>query len=76
LAHELTLVVLHASGAVGNAGDRMTVNAPGDRFEQEADAVAREVFQSGATAEVQRQPLEEKGLQRQELEEEEEELEE
>jgi hypothetical protein len=71
LAHELTHVVQQASGAVDSGGDRMTVNAPGDRFEQEADAVAKEVFQPGATAEIQRQPVEEDRLQLQEEEEDE-----
>lgn len=71
LAHELTHVVQQASGAVGG-GDRMTVNAPGDRFEQQADAVARQVFQPGA-AEIQRQPEEEASLQRQEMDEDDEE---
>lgn len=40
LAHELTHVVQQSSGAVPG-GDKMTVNAPGDSFEQEADATAR-----------------------------------
>ncbi len=46
LAHELTHVVQQSSGAV-DSGGRMTVNAPGDAFEQEADAVAKAVT-SGA----------------------------
>jgi hypothetical protein len=40
LAHELTHVVQQGSGAVGGA-NRMTVNPPGDRFEQEANAVEK-----------------------------------
>lgn len=75
IAHELTHVVQQASGAVDGGGAGMRVNAPGDRFEQEADAVARQVS-SGAPA-VQRQSLPEedelqtKRIQRQELEDEE-----
>lgn len=42
IAHELTHVLQQGSGAVP-AGGRMAVNAPGDRFEQEADAVARSI---------------------------------
>jgi hypothetical protein len=45
LAHELTHVVQQSSGAVGLGGTAMTVNPPGDQFEQEADAVARKVLQ-------------------------------
>ena len=40
LAHELTHVVQQSSGAVPGS-DKMTVNAPNDSFEQEADAVAK-----------------------------------
>ncbi len=43
LAHELTHVVQQGSGAVGGGGSAMQVNAPGDRFEQEADAVSKAV---------------------------------
>lgn len=73
LAHELTHVVQQSSGAVAG-GSKMTVNAPGDRFEQEADAVANTVsrsLQSPQTARqitgegVQRQEEEEDNLQRQ-----------
>jgi hypothetical protein len=55
----------------------MTVNAPGDRFEQEADSVAKSVISAPAAAPpVQRQMPEEeelqtKRLQRQEAEEDE-----
>lgn len=74
IAHELTHVVQQASGAVESGGAGMRVNAPGDRFEQEADAIARQVS-SGAPA-VQRQTPEEdelqtSSLQRQDLEDEE-----
>ncbi len=61
LAHELTHVVQQASGAVDGGGAGMRVNAPGDRFEQEADAVARQV--SSAAPAVQRQTPEEDDLQ-------------
>jgi hypothetical protein len=74
LAHELTHVIQQRSGAVGSGGGRMTVNAPGDRFEQEADAVAKAVTSQAATPDVQRQMPEEEdeelqttSLQRQEI---------
>lgn len=78
IAHELTHVVQQGSGAV-KGGSGMTVNAPGDAFEQEADAVAKAVTSgSSATAEggVQRQemPEEEEPVQLQEMPEEEEEV--
>lgn len=78
IAHELTHVVQQGSGAVGGSGGRMTVNAPGDTFEQEADAIAKTVTSPAAAAEVQRQMPEEeeeiqtKAIQRQVPEEEEE----
>jgi hypothetical protein len=77
LAHELTHVVQQSTGAVGGGGSAMTVNAPGDRFEQEADSVAKSVTSAPAAAPpVQRQMPEEeelqtKRLQRQEAEEDE-----
>ena len=40
LAHELTHVVQQSSGAVPGS-DKMTVNAPDDSFEKEADAAAQ-----------------------------------
>lgn len=75
IAHELTHVVQQNSGAVGGSGGGMKVNAPGDRFEQEADAVSKSVTSSSAAPSVQRAtPMEDeiatKRLQRQELEEE------
>lgn len=77
IAHELTHVVQQSSGAVGGRGGGMTVNAPGDAFEQQADAVAKTVATSGAGTDVQRQEDEEeelqmKEIQRQEMEDEEE----
>jgi len=61
LAHELTHVVQQSSGRVGG-GDRMTVNAPGDAFEQEADTIAKNVSNPsvGSGEGVQRQSEEEK----------------
>jgi len=70
LAHELTHVVQQGSGAVGGAS-RMTVNAPGDAFEQQADAVAGSVMSASPQASVQRDPIEEEEVQMQEEEEEE-----
>jgi Domain of unknown function (DUF4157) len=77
LAHELTHVVQQRSGSVGDGGGGMTVNAPGDSYEQEADSVAKTVMSGGATPEVQRQMPEEdelqtKALQREDLPEEDE----
>jgi hypothetical protein len=80
LAHELTHVVQQRSGAVGGGGGRMTVNAPGDAFEQQADSVAKAVTGQAAAPAVQRQTPEEedevqaKALQRQEIPEDEEEV--
>jgi len=54
IAHELTHVVQQGSGAV-KSGRGMTVSAPGDVHEQQADATARAVTQSG----LQRQEEEE-----------------
>ena len=78
LAHELTHVVQQRSGPVGGGSGRMSVNAPGDAYEQEADSVAKSMGGAGATPAIQRQMPEEeeevqaKRIQRQELEEEEE----
>lgn len=74
IAHELTHVVQQSSGAVGGGGAGMKVNAPGDRFEQEADAVSKSVTSSAAAPSVQRMKPEEdqiatKRLQRQGMDE-------
>ncbi len=71
LAHELTHVVQQGSGAVGGAS-RMTVNAPGDAFEQQADSVAGSVTSAAPQASVQRDPIEEEETVQQQEEEEEE----
>lgn len=67
IAHELTHVVQQGTGQV-QGGSRMTVNAPGDAHEQQADASAR----ATASAGVQRQEElpEEEVVQEQEDEEE------
>ncbi len=57
IAHELTHVVQQSSGVVGG-GSAMTVNAPGDQFEQEAEAVAKSVANAEVAPKVQRQELE------------------
>ncbi len=56
LAHELTHVAQQNAGA-GSSGGEMTVNAPGDVYEQEADAVAKTIVNHPATngSEIQRQ---------------------
>jgi hypothetical protein len=66
IAHELAHVVQQSSGAVPPSG-RMTVNAPGDRFEQEADAVA-DAIGSTTVPPVQRAalPEDEEAVQAQE----------
>jgi hypothetical protein len=79
IAHELTHVVQQGTGQV-QGGSKMTVNAPGDAHEQQADASAR----ATATTGVQRQEelpeeevvqgQEEEEVQLQPIEEEEEEL--
>ncbi len=79
ITHELTHVAQQGSGMVGGAG-RMTVNAPGDAFEQEADATAKAVAGAQVGGQVQRQEVPEdeevqtKALRRQEVPEEEEQL--
>jgi len=74
LAHELTHVVQQNSGAVGGA-DRMTVNQPGDAFEQQAEATAKTASAANAApaGAVQRQP-EEETVQAAQAEEEEEQV--
>jgi hypothetical protein len=78
LAHELTHVAQQRSGSVGGGGGGMTVNAPGDAYEQQADSVAKAVTGPAAAPSVQRQDVPEeeevqaKALQRQEMPEEEE----
>ena len=47
LAHELTHVVQQSGGTAGGGGP-MTVTAPGDAYEQEADTVANTVTGAGA----------------------------
>ena len=69
IAHELTHVVQQGSGAV-KSGRGMTVGAPGDVHEQQADATARVVTHAG----LQRQEEEEELIQPQIEEEEEEEI--
>lgn len=78
LAHELTHVVQQGQGEIESSGEGMTVNEPGDAFEQEADAVAKEVARAdsadpAAANTAQRQVEEEEEmLQAQPMEEEEE----
>lgn len=77
VAHELTHIVQQSSGAVGSSAGRMTVNPPGDVYEQEADATARQLTMGteiGTQASLQRQvgeEEEEETVQRQVDEEEE-----
>jgi|DewCreStandDraft_2_1066082.scaffolds.fasta_scaffold00246_41 hypothetical protein len=69
LSHELTHVVQQRSMTVGSP---MTVNPAGDRYEQEADAVASQVSRLVGSGEAQRE-MDEAGLQRQPMAPEEEE---
>lgn len=72
IAHELTHVSQQSAGRV-HSGGRMAVNAPGDSFEQEADALAKAVIAPGIASGIQRQTEEEEEpVQAQEEEEEEE----
>ncbi len=71
IAHELTHVVQQSTGAASSSGSGMTVNAPGDVFEQEADRVSQAVTRmDGSSSQgVQRetQEEEEEPVQMQEL---------
>ena len=79
VSHELTHIVQQSSGAVGSGAGRMTVNPPGDVYEQEANAAARQLSMPGAgtgtQANLQRQAEDEEveTVQRQASPEEEEE---
>jgi hypothetical protein len=57
LAHEMTHVVQQGTGAVSGNGP-MRVNAPGDVYEQQADASAREALSPGTAGEIHRQEVE------------------
>jgi hypothetical protein len=71
IAHEAAHVVQQSSGAVGG-GPGMTVNAPGDIYEQQADSVASQVMSGAPEGSLQRDPMEEEeGVQMQEEEDEE-----
>ena len=70
IGHELTHVVQQGTGAVKGHGT-MAVNAPGDAYEQQADATAKTFAGQGDSAEAQRQAAEEEEVQMQATEEEE-----
>jgi hypothetical protein len=73
IAHEATHVVQQSTGKV-DGGSGMTVNAPGDEFEQEADDIASQVMRSPQEPSAQPGLIqEEMGIQLQEEPEEEEE---
>lgn len=87
IAHELTHVVQQSSGRVSSGGGGMTVNDPGDAYEQEADTIAKQAVsmkpETGSqTAGIQREgapeeeeePLQAKAIQREDMPEEEEPL--
>ncbi len=56
IAHEVTHVVQQSSGQVSGNG-RMTVNAPGDRHEQEAEAAAKSMVQRQAAPEEEEEQV-------------------
>jgi hypothetical protein len=63
LAHELTHVVQQGTGQVSGENG-MTVHAPGDQYEQEADSVAHEISSASApTVQMQEIPEEEVAMQ-------------
>lgn len=70
IAHELTHVAQQSAGTSSESG--MTVGAPDDAFEREADATARALV-NGSLGDVQRQEEEEEEVRTQTEEEEEEE---
>jgi hypothetical protein len=70
IGHELTHVVQQGTGTVKGQG-RMTVNAPGDAYERQADAAAKTVAGGGMDTGAQRQAAEEEEVQMQAAEEEE-----
>jgi hypothetical protein len=73
IAHEATHVVQQSTGRV-DGGSGMTVNAPGDEFEQEADDIASQVMRSPQEPTAQPGLIQEElGIQMQEEPEEEEE---
>jgi len=55
IAHELTHVAQQASGVVGSTSGQMTVNAPDDKFERQADSVAEMVTGSNDVDNAHRQ---------------------
>ncbi len=55
IAHELTHVLQQASGSVESGSNRMTVRAPGDHFENQADHLASAVTSPESQPNVQRQ---------------------
>jgi hypothetical protein len=71
IAHELSHVVQQSTGRVSGGGGGMTVRPAGDAFEQEADALARQAANAAYAPGAQ---AAEGGIQRQDIPEEEEEI--
>jgi hypothetical protein len=71
LTHELTHVIQQGTGQVQSGGNGMTVTAPDDSFEKEADKSAEAQVSSPQTIQSQEED-EDEGVQRQEVPEEEE----
>jgi hypothetical protein len=63
LAHELTHVVQQGSGQVPGSSSGMTVNAPNDAYEQQADATARQAMSAPPAAQRESLPEEEELIQ-------------
>ena len=70
IAHELTHVVQQSTGQVSGGGSGMTVGAPHDSYEQQADHTAQLAVQRQASPEEEE--VQTKAVQRQEMPEEEE----
>jgi hypothetical protein len=66
IAHELSHVVQQGTGRVSGSGSGMTVRPAGDAYEQEADATAR-AASAGAPIQRQEVPEEEEEIQTQAL---------
>jgi len=78
ISHELTHVVQQSTGMAGSAGAGMTVNAPGDAYEQQAESVSKSIsgaMQSGGLQRAANEEEEDENkIQRQEMDEDEDEL--
>ncbi len=67
IAHELTHVVQQSTGQVSGGGSGVTVGAPHDAYEQEADQVAQTAVQRDHAEDDKDEAVQTKALQRQEM---------